>query len=431
MISFVDRKFVIYVGTQTINGILFERGNKPKPFAPYTLEHRDTQRFFETGRLNNNYVKALISAIMSLVDVYEYGIEEISIYVTSEFRTILDENELIRLKGEIFSATGVHSFILSDELENLYIKNLVPACDKERLILRIMSTSTNMYCISENGDMVRYKVRGVGTSNILSLIPGLRRRISEQLSDKEISGFVEKIKGVIVEKLKKDHLELPEKKLVIYLGGEIDFLKALSYELENNQVFEDCEHPYLLSSESFFRQSREKVLKNTQKYLNGDSIHLSPKWKTGMKPCTLIAMALFELLSTEIIIPSNMKEFYGMHYKNFESVVITGSKRVNGCEIAEWVQYFKKNGVEVYSPQLDCDDRSGNKIIDEMHHLQAINKCDTLIACNSNEDGYLGDATLFDIGYAMAKGKRVITTKKPSQDVFNLIAVEIGVYRKE
>lgn len=431
MINFVDRKFVIYVGKQTINGILFERGYKPKPFAPYTLEHKDTQQFFATGALDNVYIQAVIAAIMSLVEIYEYGREDISIYVTSEFRVTLDENELLYLKGEIYSATGVHSFILTDELENLYIKNLVPTCEQERIILRIMSTSTSMYFISTDGNISRYKLEGIGTSTILSQIPNLRKRIADRLSEKEIRGFVEKIKEKIELKLQQDSWKPPRYRLVVYLGGEIDFLKALEYDLEDNRIFEDFDHPYMLSYESFQKQSCVKVLKKTQRYLNDDGINLSSKWKVGMKPCTLIAMALFEILDTEIIVPSNMKEFYGMHYKNFGSVVITGSKRINGDEISEWVQYFEHSGVEVYSPQLGCAEKANDKILSETYHLQAINRCDTLIVCNSSEDGYIGYDTLFDIGYAMAKGKRVITTQKPSQDVFNLIAVEIGVYRKD
>lgn len=83
----------------------------------------------------------------------------------------------------------------------------------------------------------------------------------------------------------------------------------------------------------------------------------------------------------------------------------------------------------MYSPQIESSEII-DEILEEARHLQAVNKCDTLIVCNTGNDGYIGDATLFDIGYALAKGKRVITTQKPSKDVFNLIAVEIGIYEE-
>ena len=118
-----------------------------------------------------------------------------------------------------------------------------------------------------------------------------------------------------------------------------------------------------------------------------------------------------------------------MHYKNFQNIVITGSKKKNGKEIEEWVQYFESKGINVYSPQIG-NKKNINKILEETYHLQAINQCDTLIVCNSENEGYIGDATLFDIGYALAKDKRVITTKKPIKDVFNLVAVEIGIYEE-
>ena len=118
-----------------------------------------------------------------------------------------------------------------------------------------------------------------------------------------------------------------------------------------------------------------------------------------------------------------------MYYKNFENIVITGSKKVNGEEIEKWIEYFNFRGINVYSPQIG-NDTDVDEILEEARHLQAINRCDTLIVCNSGNDGYIGDSTLFDIGYALAKGKRVITTQEPSKDVFDLIAVEIGIYEE-
>lgn len=430
----VDRKFVIFVGKKTVNGMCFQKDSNPISFPQRTLDEEDTEEFFKSNELNDDYLNKLIEVINSFISVFkEIGcdLEEISIYTASEFGASLSENDIIYLKMKIFKETGVHSFVLTKELEQLYIRNIVPSCQKARYIVRIMSTATIIYSINEKGEMKSFRFEKLGTAIISTLLQGIksvRKTITNEMEESVIRDCIDKLKRKILKTIQNEQIDL-NLDTAIYLGGEIDFLQALNYSLEKNDVFQDEEHEYAISYDSFYEQSIEKVLKKSQADLNSEAVNLELSWKEGIKPCTLIAIALFQVLGVKTIIPSNKKEFYGMHYKNFEKIVVTGSKKVNGAEIEEWIEYFKSRGIDVYSPQVERNE-SIDEILEEAHHLQAVNKCDTLIVCNSGDDGYIGDATLFDIGYALAKGKRVITTQKPSKDVFNLIAVEIGIYEE-
>lgn len=430
----VDRKFVIFVGKKTVNGICFQKSTNPISFPQRTLDEEDTEEFFETNKLNDRYLNKLIEIINSFISVFKEigcGLEEISIYTASEFSASLSENEIIDLKMKIFNETGVHSFVLTKELEQLYIRNIVPSCQSARYIVRIMSTATMVYSINEVGEMKSFRFEKLGTAVITSLlqgIKGVRKKFINEMDENSIQECIDKLKKKILKIINNEQIDL-NLGVAIYLGGEIDFLQALNYELEKNDLFEDEEHKFAISYDSFYEQSIEKVLKKSQADLNNEAANLELSWKKGIKPCTLIAIALFQVLGVKTIIPSNKKEFYGMHYKNFEKVVITGSKNVNGAEIEEWIEYFNLHGIDVYSPQIERSEIR-SEILEEARHLQAVNRCDTLIVCNTGNDGYIGDATLFDIGYALAKGKRVITTQKPSKDVFNLIAVEIGIYEE-
>lgn len=430
----VDRKFVIFVGKKTVNGIYFQKNDNPISFPQRTLDEEDTQDFFKTNKLNETYLSKLIEVINSFISVFEEigcSSEEISIYTASEFGASLSENDIIYLKMKIFKETGVHSFVLTKELEQLYIRNIVPNFQSARYIIRIMSTATIVYSIDDMGKMKSFRLEKLGTAIVTSLlqgIPGVRKKIINEMEECVIQECIDKLKKRILKTINSEQMDL-NLGVAVYLGGEIDFLQALNYNLETNEVFEDEEHKFAISYESFYEQSIEKVLKKSQTDLNNEAVNLELAWKEGIKPCTLIAIALFQALEVKTIIPSNKKEFYGMHYKNFEKVVITGSKNVNGTEIEEWVEYFKSRGIDVYSPQIESS-AIIDEILEEAGHLQAINMCDTLIVCNTGNGGYIGDSTLFDIGYALAKGKRVITTQKPSKDVFNLIAVEIGIYEE-
>lgn len=434
MMQMVNRKFVIFVGKKTVNGMCFKKNSIPISFPQRTLEEKDTEEFFKYNKLNDRYLNSLIKVIKSFINVFSdsgCNLEEISIYAASEFRNSLSENDIIFFKMKIFEETGVHSFILTRELEQLYIRNIVPTCQNSRYIIRIMSTATIVYYINQNGEMKQYRFEKLGTaliSSLLSEIKGIRKKLSGNMDESIINGCIDRLKKRISKTINVQNLD-ESSSIAIYLGGEIDFLQALKYKLNENKLFSDKEHEFEISYESFYEQSMTKVLKKSQEDLNSEAVNLELAWKEGIKPCTLIALALFQVLGVKTIIPSNKKEFYGMHYKNFQNTVITGSKKINGKEIEDWVRYFISRGINVYSPQLKKE-HSVNEILEEAHHLQAINECDTLIVCNSGNDGYIGDATLFDIGYALAKEKRVITTQKPTKDVFNLIAVEIGIYEE-
>lgn len=433
----VSKKYVIFVGKKTVNGMLFRKGKRPVSFPQRTINEEFTEQFFNTNELNDQYINKIIETINSFIDIFQKSekceLKDISIYAASEFSVSLSEDEKIFFKMKIFSETGVHAFILSKELERLYIENIIPNYTEGRFVVRIMSTATVLYSISDTGKMSQIRFEKLGTATIASQLKRkgrIRKKISEKMSKEFINECIESLKKNIQKTISNaTGIEL-NKKMVLYLGGEINFLKALNYDLDKNNLFSDPDHKYMISYDSFFHQSIAKVLSKTQDELNEEALNLDMAWKEGIKPCTLIALALFKVLGIQIIVPSNKKEFEGMHYKNFQNIVITGSRQKNGFEIEEWVEHFKGHGINVYSPQITKNSKD-NLVMEEAKHLQAVCKCDTLIVCNSNADGYIGDSTLFDIGYAIAKEKRVITTSMPQKDVFEQIAVEVGIYEEK
>ena len=67
-----------------------------------------------------------------------------------------------------------HSFVLTKELEQLYIRNIVPSCQSARYIIRIMSTATIVYSINEMGEMKSFRFEKLGTAVITSLLQGIK-----------------------------------------------------------------------------------------------------------------------------------------------------------------------------------------------------------------------------------------------------------------
>lgn len=427
--EFVTRKYVIYVGKRTINGLLFSKGNSPTSFSKKSLSDDVTSNFFHTNTLDDKYLEALIKAIDSFVVYYtkECCKDEITIYAASDFNSCLSENDKTTLKMKVFNATGVHIFIMTRELEQLYISNLIPTFKKPRIFLRIASTTTTIYHFDQNDKMLQLRLDDIGSATLPRFLrnhSGLNVEIEKKINVKDAKLYIQNLCNICKEKINKfkEAIGTSKSDVLVYLGGEVDFMEAFDYVLDKNTVFEDLDHKYLIKSADFFNQSMDKVITKTQSELSNIAFKLEEAWKSGMKSCTLIALAICEMLNCKVIIPSNSKEFFGMYHKNFNNVVITGSRKRNSAEINKLVDFFMSKGIEVSSTYNAAEDETDT----ELQHLIEINNCDTLIVCNS--DGYIGDSTLFDIGYAIAKGKRVIATNRPATDVFKLIGVEIGLY---
>lgn len=113
-----------------------------------------------------------------------------------------------------------------------------------------------------------------------------------------------------------------------------------------------------------------------------------------------------------------------MKSKTFR-VVVSGSFRRYFDEISKTVKAFDEIGIDVLSPRvskiinpgeefviLETDDTHDPKAL-EQRHLDAIAEADALYLCNPN--GYIGDSSKMELGYAIALGKSVFC-QEPLED---------------
>ena len=70
MMQMVKRKFVIFVGKKTVNGMCFMNGCSPVSFPQRTLDEEDTEEFFRTDKLNERYINRLVEVINSFITIF-------------------------------------------------------------------------------------------------------------------------------------------------------------------------------------------------------------------------------------------------------------------------------------------------------------------------------------------------------------------------
>lgn len=112
----------------------------------------------------------------------------------------------------------------------------------------------------------------------------------------------------------------------------------------------------------------------------------------------------------------------GIVKQEFRTVVICGSFRKHMNDVKKVASYCESKNIEVLSPKnlnvVDIFDDNfvlfhGEKIENEREtywienkHTNSIENADAVLICNSN--GYFGDTTIYEIGYAMACNKMIV-----------------------
>lgn len=118
------------------------------------------------------------------------------------------------------------------------------------------------------------------------------------------------------------------------------------------------------------------------------------------------------------------------------SVVISGSFRRSFTGISETVQKFESLGVRVLSPKaskvvnpgeefaiLETDDTKDPKTL-EQRHLDAITNADALYLYDP--DGYIGDSSKMELGWAIALGKPVFCKELVDDSTLGLFCGKVA-----
>lgn len=118
------------------------------------------------------------------------------------------------------------------------------------------------------------------------------------------------------------------------------------------------------------------------------------------------------------------------------TIVVSGSFRRFFPEIKETILAFESLGITVLSPYasevinpndefviLKTDETRDPKTL-EQNHLDAIRKADALYLCNP--EGYLGNSSVMELGWAMALGKTIFCKEPVADATLRLFAGEVA-----
>jgi len=207
--------------------------------------------------------------------------------------------------------------------------------------------------------------------------------------------------------------------VAIYTGGELNYMRIADYNLSSNPFFDDPKHPSMITLEEYSHDNERIFSVCSLSELQG-YMPENPTWMNGARACSVLAQAICSKYGIQYIIPSDSNIIDGVCDTEFKSVTVCGSFRKHLDSINKVIDCFKAKGIQVLSPKKTTPVAMSEGFVlfhgelvknnrtwpIERKHLLAIDESDAVVVCDF--DGYIGRSTSCEIGYAIAKGKRVI-----------------------
>ncbi len=404
------------IGSSTVKPYSYDDGIL-NPLIPITVNFKKI-----------DFEKEALGLLLTLINNIkkEYPEYLIKTYATSIFRK-QSESFKIKLIDQLFAKTGVYLNIISQDLESFYLEKALLGrfkFDKNVLLVNIGEGSTELVTVSQDGVKKTFNIDlGVGTIN--TKYKGVNDEFSIVSKDEVISY----VKSLL------PPLEFPCE-IAFYTGGELGYMQLAGYKLNNNDIFTDVEHPSFLHLADFKNRNKDIFSKISLSNLQS-LMPENPAWMLGARSCSAIAEAIFEKYKVQKIIPSNTNIIHGVIQQEYRAVTISGSFSKNLKSIKKIKRGFEKANIQVISPKSTICSKvengfvylKGDKGIPwilERNHLNAINSSDALIV--SNKGGYLGSSSLMELGYALAKGIKIVFQEKPLDVIFESLPAETGLF---
>jgi exopolyphosphatase/pppGpp-phosphohydrolase len=282
-------KIIIDVGSSTIKVYEIEN-DKVKKVEKHSIFFKDG--FTKENGLSVENEKEFLD-FLSQIKNKNINLE-IAIYATSLFRKMSNIGQK-KIAKKIRGVLGVKLQILSHKQESYYLQQALIGKFKKGtvLITNVGGGSTELVLIKDGVVEQIYELENLGVGTILEKYP--------EINDDFSGVSLDKLTEEVLKKLPKIATEITT---VFFTGGELTYMKLAKYNLRENILFKDVNHPYILSVRDCEKRNSEIFSKVSIKELEG-LMPENPRWMHGARAYIGIAQAIINKYSIQTIIPSD------------------------------------------------------------------------------------------------------------------------------
>lgn len=283
-------QIIIDVGSSTVKVYKIEK-EEVKSVEKYSIFFKEG--FTKGDGLNNEIEKEFLYFLSQIRRQNEEV--DISVYATSLFRKMSDKAQR-KIANKILETINSKLEILSHKSESYYLQQALIGKFKNGtvLITNVGGGSTELILTRDQVVLQSYELENLGVGTILKKYPEINNEFSR----------VELVK--IIKEVTKKLPEINNKIFTAFFtGGELTYMKLAGYNLVDNNLFEDRNHPYIISNKDCSKKNAEIFTSVKLKELEG-LMPENPKWMHGARAYVGIAQAITEKYSIENIIPSDI-----------------------------------------------------------------------------------------------------------------------------
>ena len=271
---------------------------------------------FDGGRLSlaqqksiplKRYLKDGVLADDALVEIKKFIVgtdlsgADLRIYATAFFRK-LTAKERERIVGQIYTTTGHIIQTIGPTAEAIFLELALTRNLKVKdsfLAVNIGGGSSEIVVIKPARQTQRFMI-DVGVGDIIKNMATINASLSG-VSLEEVVSSVGR--------------HLPESptpvRYAFLTGGELTYMRLTGYNLNDNSVFADENHPSLISLSDYCRKNQDVFTRISLSELKA-LMPTNPGWMEGARAYGAIAQAICDRFGVEIIIPSDVNIAHGI-----------------------------------------------------------------------------------------------------------------------
>ena len=290
------KKYVLDLGSSTLK--LYEFNGQTLRLAQQSSLHFKKQ--LQDGVLAEPALTDLVRFIKSA----GASRRDLNIYATAFFRK-LPAAERSRIVEHVFSQSGHLIQIIDQTAENIFLELALTRNLRARgrfLAVNVGGGSTELI-IFEAAKRVRSINVDVGVGGILQKYPGIN-------ADPAIIS----LESVVADVLRQLPAAAVPVKHAFLTGGELTYMRVAGYPLVPNNLFEDENHPVLISTKLYEARNAEIFSAVTLSDLEA-LLPENPQWMHGARAYCAIAQAICRHFGVTTVIPSDVNIAHGIaHY---------------------------------------------------------------------------------------------------------------------
>ncbi len=258
--------------------------------------------FSKTEGISEQNKTELLNYFKELKEKYHLLYENTHIFVTGIFRELspMKKQEMVKIFNDTLD---LHFNIISHGIENYYLGTAMKNDynNKKVLVVNMGGKTTELVTFEQNKITKRQNLT-IGVADLLNKFPKANESISK-VSVEEVEDFVrDRLEEITFEK---------DYDCAIFTGGEERFELLTNFPLEQNTLFQDGIHKYMISTENYVEASKKVFFEYTLEQLY-DLMPQNPKWMDGARLGAVLPLAIFHLANIPYIVPSDLNLINGV-----------------------------------------------------------------------------------------------------------------------